>query len=169
MMNTWLRKLQLLQNNKVWYLQDLGAILDPLVQPGIQDTLHWSETSPVIQGGEQAHAYGAGESRWGGYPAASFIEWLHRSIYIYFFKSWFKMRRTKLVDYCTWVEWCRLSCLYGVEAGGVCVLLPFKTLETNSSTLMIPSPDRLWSKSKFNWKKKNQIFFFKIHESVSTK
>lgn len=74
------------------------------------------------------------------------------------------MKRTKPVNNCTWVEWCRLSCLYGVEAGGVCVLLQFKTLETNSSTLMTPFPDRLWSKSKFNWKIRDILFLKSMNQ-----
>lgn len=60
----------------VWYLQDLSAVLYPLLQPGIQDVFNWSETSAIIKSGEETHADGAGQGRWGGYPAPALIKGL---------------------------------------------------------------------------------------------
>ena len=73
-------------------------------------------------------------------------------IMAYFKTSWVK---AFLIPRRTWVEWSRLSCLYGVEADGVGGSLWFKTLETNSSTFITPLLFRLLSKSTFNWKKKS--------------
>lgn len=61
----------------VWHLQDLGAVFYPFLHPGIQDVFDWSETGTVIEGGEEAHADGAGQSGWSGDPAASFIKRLY--------------------------------------------------------------------------------------------
>lgn len=61
----------------VQYLQDLSAIFYSLFHPGVQDVFDWSETGPIIKGGEETHANGAGQGRWSGYPAASLIKGLY--------------------------------------------------------------------------------------------
>lgn len=42
-------------------LQDLRAVLDPLLHPSIHDVVGWSETGAVVQGGEETRADGAGQ------------------------------------------------------------------------------------------------------------
>lgn len=59
-------------------LQDLAAVLDPLLQPSVQDVLGRSEAGSVIQCGEETHADGAGQQGRGGCPAASLVKGLER-------------------------------------------------------------------------------------------
>lgn len=61
----------------VWYLQDLNAVFYSLFHPGIQDAFNWSETGPIIKGGEETHADGAGQGRRSGYPPASLVKGLY--------------------------------------------------------------------------------------------
>jgi len=59
------------------YLQDLCAVLYALLHPGIHKVFHCSETGTVIEGGEETHADGAGQSTRRGDPPTSLIKGLY--------------------------------------------------------------------------------------------
>ena len=56
------------------YLQNFSAVLDAIVQPGIQKVLHGSEACAVVQTGEETRADGAGHGGRGGDSAAHFVK-----------------------------------------------------------------------------------------------
>lgn len=108
-------------------LQDLAAVFDPLLQPSVQDVFGRSEAGSVIQCGEETHADGAGQQGRGGCPAASLVKGLERDEKNEIkCAEKLKTNKNKIIpttssrhSAATCMEWCRLSCRYGVEADGV--------------------------------------------------